>query len=297
MKTKNGMSLTWLAMAMMTAGMTMTSCENGSDVLEGVTTTERQTVTFAVEGDFEKPQFEAMTRAAVTADGKAMTDLYILDYMDGVLQQQLHQTAVDADFGEPTLSLDYGEHHVYFVCSRGKLPVLSTEAHTLTWGTVSDTFYKDYAVTINGGAAATHSVTLNRVATRLQVQLSDEVPEGLATVDMTPATWYYALDYLTGLPTSAQNGKTITLTIPASLIGRTDATLSIFGLSAPTEWTTGISITARNADGGTMGQATITGAPFKTNRTTIYSGNLFSSNGGFTLALSDQWEDAYNGAW
>ena len=93
----------------------LTACEK--QVTDGVTN-ERQTqkVTFLVDGDFERPTFGDITRAAVTADGKAMTDLYVLDYMDGVLVQQIHQTAEDEDFGEPTVILDYGQHHVYFVC-------------------------------------------------------------------------------------------------------------------------------------------------------------------------------------
>ena len=52
------------------------------------------------------------TRAALTANGKALTDLYILDYdkATGKLLQVLHQTSTAPDFAEPDLTLDYGEH-------------------------------------------------------------------------------------------------------------------------------------------------------------------------------------------
>ena len=93
-----------------------------------------------MQGDFEKPNFEGMTRARLEADGKAMTDLWVLDYVGGALVQQVHQAADDADFGTPTLSLDYGSHHIYFICSRGTMPTLSTDAHNITWATTSDTF-------------------------------------------------------------------------------------------------------------------------------------------------------------
>ena len=53
-----------------------------------------------------------LTRAALTAEGKVLTDLYIFDYdkETGTLLQVLHQTSDAEDFAEPDLTLDYGEH-------------------------------------------------------------------------------------------------------------------------------------------------------------------------------------------
>ena len=45
------------------------------------------------------------------------------------------------------------------------------------------------------------------------------------------------------------------------------------------------------------GWPTITDAPFKANRSTNYTGNLFVNAGGFALALSGEWSDDYVGAW
>ena len=50
--------------------------------------------TFTVKGDFGSATF---TRGYMQADGKDMTDLWVLDYMDGTLVQQLHQSSDDAD--------------------------------------------------------------------------------------------------------------------------------------------------------------------------------------------------------
>ena len=158
------------------AVVAMTGCSEGADeVMNGAAMDGGKVVTtFAVEGDFDMPEFGAMTRA-LTADGKAMTDLWVLDYMDGVLVGQLHQTAEDDDFGTPTMALDFGSHHVYFVCSRGTTPTLSTEGHSITWATTSDTFYKDYSVTVVSGSSSTRSVTLDRVATKLGITIADGV--------------------------------------------------------------------------------------------------------------------------
>lgn len=290
------------------AVIALAACESDTDALCEPASTH-QPVTFRCSGDFDSPTFTPVTRsvcgdiiatttrAAVTADGKEMTDLYVLDYMDGQLIQQLHQTADDTDFGEPTLTLDYGQHHVYFVCSRGKTPTLSTDDHTITWATPSDTFYKDYTVAVSSSTATTHSVTLDRAATRLSVTLNDAIPEGLATVDVAPATWYYGIDYLTGLPADQRSDEPTTITVPSSRVGRTNTTLSVYSLSGATEWTTDVTVTARDQDDDIIGQATITAAPFKANRTTAYSGSLFASSGGFALTLNADWATDYTATW
>jgi len=272
----------------------LTACENdGADV----TCNDRVLTTFAVNGDFTMTT-EAMTRAALTADGKAMTDLWVLDYMDGTLVQQLHQTAEDEDFGEPTMELDYGAHHVYFVCSRGKTPTLSTTAHSVTWATTSDTFWRDYSVNITSGSAATHNVTLDRVATKMTISILDEIPADAATIEITPAVWYYGLDYLTGTATGAMTSEPRIMNIPSQYIGTTgEVTASIFGISSTTEWTTGISITARDGDDDIIGEASITAAPFVANRVTNFSGNLYASGGSFSLTLNTTWNDEYTGSW
>jgi hypothetical protein len=238
-----------------------------------------------------------MTRAAMEADGKAMTDLWVLDYVGGQLVQQVHQASTDEDFGTPTLNLDYGSHHIYFVASRGTAPTLSTEGHTISWGTTSDTFYKDYSVAVTSGTASTQNVTLNRVATKLTITINDAIVDGTAYVEITPQTWYYGLDYVTGEPTAAQTAAPRTINIPSTKAGVTGMTLNIFGLSSATEWTTDVTVTACDGDDNTIGQASISNAPFKANRVTNYAGNLFTNTGGFTLALSGEWDTEFAGSW
>ena len=290
MKTKNYYGLMAMAIAMMTAGCTQETDEFGTEEQGEVVTT------FAVTGDFEM-SLKAMTRGELTADGKAMTDLWVLDYKDGALVQQLHQTSDDEDFGSPTLALSLGQHHIYFVCSRGTTPTLSTDAHSITWATTSDTFYKDYSANVTSGSTANRSVTLDRVATKLGITISDAIPTGTAYVEITPATWYYGIDYLTGEATAAQTSGTRTINIPESRIGKTGTNLNIFGLSGATEWTTDVTVTARDGEDNILGTATISGAPMKANRATTYSGSLFSAGGGFAMTLTDAWDDDYLGSW
>jgi hypothetical protein len=136
---------------------------------------DHATITFACQG-FEMIPFG--TRAELTADGKSMTDLWILDYQGSTLAQQLRQVSTDDDFATPTLNLSVGDHHIYFIASRGKSPTLDTDAHTLTFGTVSDTFYKDYEINVTATSSGNRTVTLERCVTKLTAIITDAIPEG-----------------------------------------------------------------------------------------------------------------------
>lgn len=253
-------------------------------------------ITFNVQGDFTL-NTESITRA-LEADGKTMTDVWVLDYVGGELKQQLHQTSDDADFGSPTIDLTLGTHHIYFVASRGAGAVLNTTTHALTFSSVRDTFWKDYELTISGGTSSgNRSVTLDRIVTKLKLTFTDAIPEGAATFNVTPSSWYYGIDYTTGEPSEATANGTITVNIPSSEIGVVNEIVSIFGFSSATEWTTDVAVDCKTSDGGILGSATIAAAPFVRNRVSEYTGPLFTAGGGMTLSLNATWDDSYTGTW
>lgn len=274
----------------------LASCSNDDDL--GLKTSESETVsvTFNVSGDFTLST-SPITRA-LTADGKVMTDVWVLDYVGGVLQQQVHQTSADADFGTPTLSLGLGDHHIYFVASRGTGATLDTNAHTLTFAKVLDNFWKDYAITITGGTASgSRSVALDRIVTKLKVVFSDAIPTGSATFNVTPSVWHYGFDYTTGNPTAATASQNIVVNIPNASIGVAGESVSIYGFSGMTEWVTDIAINCRKNDDTVLGSATITSAPFVRNRVSEYTGPLFGDNGSMTLSLNTDWTTSHTGTW
>jgi hypothetical protein len=275
---------------------TLAACSNRDDELS-VGDGSPVAITFAISGDFTLTSHD-FTRS-LTADGKDMTDVWVLDYVDGTLVQQLHQSDnTAADFGTPTMNLAIGTHHIYFVASRGFAATLNTDDHTLIFGTVRDTFWKDYAITITSGtASSSRSVTLDRVVTKLKVVFSDAIPAGATTFNITPATWYYGINYTTGEPISATPSQPITVNIPSSEIGLVNEAVSIFGFSSATEWTTDIAINCKAANNDVLGSATITSAPFVRNRVSEYTGPLFGDSGAMTLSLNATWDDSYNGTW
>lgn len=274
----------------------MASCSNDDDLGPKTSESEAVSVTFNVSGDFTLST-SPITRA-LTADGKAMTDVWVLDYIGGVLQQQVHQTSADADFGTPTLSLGLGDHHIYFVASRGTGATLDTDAHTLTFAKVLDNFWKDYAITITGGTASgSRAVAMDRIVTKLKVVFSDAIPTGAATFNVTPSVWHYGFDYTTGNPTAATTSQNIVVNIPNASIGVAGESVSIYGFSGTTEWVTDIAINCKKNDDTVLGSATITSAPFVRNRVSEYTGPLFGDNGGMTLSLNTDWSKSYNGTW
>ena len=274
----------------------LTACGSNDDFDIRTVESEMVAVTFNVSGDFTLST-SPITRA-LTADGKDMTDVWVLDYVGGVLQQQLHQTSADADFGTPSLSLGLGEHHIYFVASRGATPALDTDAKTITWATVRDTFWKDYVITITAGTSGgSRSVALDRVVTKLKVVFSDAIPTGAATFNVTPTAWYYGMNYQTGEPSGANSNRTVTVNIPNTSIGVTGESVSIYGLSSATEWTTDITVNCKKSDDTVLGSATIMAAPFVRNRVSEYTGPLFGDNGSMTLTLNTEWSTSYTGTW
>lgn len=308
---------TALAVALtITASVFVTSCSNDPDDAlasgsfaagDGSTVA----ITFAVQGDFtlstapvtragSAPTASApgFTRAALTADGRDMTDLWCLDYVGGVLRQTVHQTSDMDDFGQPTVALTIGAHHLYFIASRGTSPTLDTEAHTLSFTKVLDTFYKDYEITITSGTSSgSRAVTLDRVVTRLKLVFSDAVPNDAATINFAPHIWHYGWDYIAAAPANTKTDQTVVLSIPTSELGKTGLQANLYGFSSTTEWTTDIDINSKRADETIIGQATITDAPFMANRSSDYTGRLFTDGGGWTVSLNADWTAAHEGSW
>ena len=272
------------------AALAMVFASCGKDV--NVEENGAKKVTFELEGNWNSPVF---TRGSLSADGKEMTDLWLFDYVDGTLVQTLHQVSTDADFGTPAPTLSYGEHRIYFVVSRGGSPVIN--GTVISWGSIRDTFWKAMSVTVGGASASSYSVALDRVVTKLKITATDAVPDGTATVVVLPERWYYGLDYLTGEPADMRDSEEMSVAVPDSYVGTTGMAVSFFGFSTSAEWTTPLTVSARDADNDIIGLVNVAAAPFMANRATEFSGSLFSTSGTFTITLNDEWDAPWTGTW
>ena len=272
------------------AALAMVFASCGKDV--NVEEAGAKKVAFDVQGNWNSPVF---TRGSLSADGKEMTDLWLFDYVDGALVQSLHQVSTDADFGTPAPTLAYGEHRIYFVVSRGGSPVIN--GTVISWGSIRDTFWKAMSVSVGGASASAYSVALYRVVTKLKITATDAVPDGTATVVVLPGKWYAGLDYITGQPADMRDNEEMSVAVPDSYVGTTGLAVSFFGFSSATEWTTPLTVSARDADNDIIGMVNVAAAPFMANRATEFSGALFSTSGAFTITLNDEWAEPWTGTW
>ena len=191
--------------AIAAVGMTIVSCGSGNDnLVENEQPTGKAHVRLVCGmGVSVSPMRAPMTRAALSANGKALTDLYILDYdkVTGKLLQVLHQTNTAPDFAEPDLTLDYGEHVLKVVATRSQeptlwdaqkttwtvepnilTPVTATQPVMLTSAKTSDTFGAEKEVSVGIGTAATVSITLDRLVAKLVVNSTDVFPDDCTTI-------------------------------------------------------------------------------------------------------------------
>lgn len=256
---------------------------------------QTKAVTFSLHGDFIIYQ-SPMTRT-LEADGKAMTDIWALDYVDGSLKQQVHQVSTDADFGNPSLPLSFGTHHIYFVASRGRDASLNTADGTMTFGSVSDTFWRDYTVTINSSSASVVTIDLDRIVSKMRVSVSDAIPEGAASINITPATWYYGFNYTTAAPCAPRTSQPVSIALPESVIGTTGLGSSIFGFSDAVQWKTDVAIDSRTSSGTVIGSASVVDVPVERNKITTLSGTLYAPVNTHAITLNTDWTEPIEMPW
>ena len=275
-------------MLMLLVALGLTSCENID--FDKPSKANEKIITFHVGHSYE-------TRATLEGDGGSMTDLWLFDYVGGELVQTIHQSSEDTDFGDPSITLSYGSHHVYFVASRGESPSLSTEQHRITWSRVKDTFWKDYSIDVNASVSEDRAVMLDRVVARMRIAVLDEVPANLSSVAIHVSSWNFGIDYMTGTATDNREHD-MNISVPSSYAGTSGSlVMSAYTISDEDVWNTDITMTAKSSSDEVLGTATIVNAPFKRNRVTTYSGNLFNSSGGMSIGLNTEWSTEYDDTW
>ena len=252
--------------------------------------TETKTIQFFTAGDWVQQTKD------LSANGTAMTDVWVFDYVGGELQQTVHQDDNTAtDFGQPSLDLSFGTHTLYFVASRGLTPTVNTTAHTITWVKPYDTFHKALTLTVDNSTGS-QAVTLERMVAKLKMTINDAIATGTTQFLVTPTTWYYGMDYTDGSPTAQASSQAITVNCPSSLIGQSGQFLTVFTFSSSAQWQTNVTLAASNGT-STISSVTINNVPFQRNHSTEYSGNLFTNGGTTSLTLNDTWGDPFTGTW
>ena len=254
------------------------------------------------------PMRAPMSRAALSANGKALTDLYILDYdkATGKLLQVLHQTSTAADFAEPDLTLDYGEHVLKVVATRSQeptlwdagkntwtvepnilTPVTATQPVMLTSTKTSDTFGAEKEVSVGIGTAATVSITLDRLVAKLVVNSTDAFPDDCTTIALDFQE-HRTLSWATMDVTEAVNNQRIVDV--ANLRGTTGTVLSYFVLAPKDGYQTDITLTTNRTEGNPYSTITVPGVTLERNKVTTISGPIYGHGQGFQVTVNDAWD-------
>ena len=251
-------------------------------------TLDKKTVTFDFTG------LRASTRATLAE--LTMTDLWIFDYMGDAIQQSVHQSSTDATFGSPSLSLDYGDHTFYFVASRGSDPVVDTDAKTIIWGSIRDTFHGSLSLDVQPNSGSNKSVSLSRCVGRLRVSATDVVPEGAAKLVVSPSSWYYGLNYQSGEGV-ADSPTPLAVNIPNSYIGTQNLVASFYTISSASPWQTDVTVALMASDESTIGSITISDVPLQRNHVTSYAGGIVGAGRTLNLGSNDEWVEDETVSW
>lgn len=70
-----------------------------------------------------------------------------------------------------------------------------------------------------------------------------------------------------------------------------------FGIDSQIKFAEALRVQRTALSAAMNGNKAIADAPFKANRTTAYSGSLFTNSGAFSLSLNDEWDTDYTGTW
>lgn len=290
METKRNLLAVAAALVMLVAALCSCSQDCG-DGISGDGDEDVAVVSFALAND-ELADGSAVaadgTRAGLVADGKAMTDVWVFDFVDGKETGMVHLGSGD-DLTKVSMSLRYGEHVLCFVASRGLDAAVDKTAHTILWGKFSDTFYNRLALKVDRQTGA-QSVELERVASRLRVTVEDELPSDVRRIAVKTGQWFSGLDYLTGDAAGREEGKTLTAEIPADRAGMAGVSFAFY--AAGGDWTTSARIEALDADGKVVGSGNVADVGMGRGVSANCTGRLFGGSVAIGVALSDVWRDA-----
>lgn len=252
------------------------------------------------------------SRAALSANGKALTNLYIMDYdkTSGKLLQALHQTSTAADFAEPDLTLDYGEHVLKVVATRSLEPTLwdagnitwSVESNVLTPVTAaqpvvltasktSDTFGAEKDVSVGVGKATTVSIALDRLVAKLVVNSTDAFPDDCTTVTLDLQE-YKSLSWATmDVIEAVRNQRESDV---SQLRGTTGTSLAYYFLTPKEGYKTDITFRTNRTEGAPYSTITVENVPLERNKVTTITGPLYKHGQGFQMMVNDEWNSEGN---
>lgn len=250
------------------------------------------------------------SRATLTANGAELTDLYIMDYEkeSGKLLQVLHQTSMAADFAEPDLTLDYGEHTLKVIATRSTSPTL-LDATSAPWevpdnvltpvsgaaiptllssAKTSDTFGAQRDISVGIGEAQTVNLTLERLVARMVIQSTDVFPTDCSTFELSLQE-YKSFSWPTfDVIEAVNNHRSSDVSV---LAGTTGTTITYYMFAPADGYTTDVTFTTNSKTGKPYSTITVPDVRLERNKTTTITGSFYNHQQGVSISINDVWDE------
>lgn len=253
-----------------------------------------------------------LARAALTAEGKELTDLFIFDYdkETGTLLQVLHQTSDADDFAEPDLTLDYGEHTLKVIATRSVSPTLldaggadwtvsdnvltavgESLPAVLTSAKTSDTFGAVQDITVGVGKQSA-SIALNRIVAQLVVAPSDVYPDDAGDIT-TSLDEYRAFAWQTfDVTESVKNQRVYDASVNA---GKQNRSIAYYVLVPAQGYTSDVSfVVGRSGSEKPYAEILVPGVKLERNKITTISGSFYHHQKALSVTVEDAWNSEGN---
>ena len=245
-------------------------------------------------------QQEVGTRG-LSADGYELTEIWVFDCFENGCKLVAKQTSEEENFGVVRFRLDYGQHRLAFVASRGQDADYSEQTCHIVWGKVKDTFWNFQDVVVDGSTPKSLNVALDRVVGKLKVDFSDTVPAELKKVTMCVESWMFGIDVRTGegvgsLTTAAATDGDMEIEVPTAYVGTKKLSLSLWGFSRQNGISTDVNIAWSNGS-TVIAERTCEGVPLWKNKVTRISGEMLKKEMEGTLNVNGLWDEQYEYEW
>lgn len=250
------------------------------------------------------------TRAALTADGKNMTDIYIFDYdqSSGKLLQVLHQTSSAEDFAQPDMTLAYGDHTLKVIATRSSSPTLldadsavwaakdnvlmpisaSPEPAILTSSKTSDSFGATKDVSVTPGKALAVNIQMERIVAKLVLDLADVIPADCSNLVMNLDEYCHFSWEDFDVIEPVKNQRTYDMTAYA---GGNGVMITYFVLVPLDGYSSDITFTlGRKGSDKPYSKFTVQNVPFERNKVTTIKGKYYNHQSGVTFSLKVEWD-------
>jgi len=217
-----------------------------------------------------------------TLSSESLTDLWV--YEGTTLLK--HQVSTDADFGAPTVSLAIGAHDLTFVASKA-------EGQTFTEGLWKSTRVNDtYGCVLSYTASKSSTskqVELKRVNAKVMWTIEDQIPQSASTMSFSLGTCFGLSAALAGVDSGKYSRDGVDITSKRGAIGTSFSAMVLpatYGEESDCETV----ITIKDADDKALCSYSKS-VKVLNNRATNIHGTFFSSGGGMSVSLANEWAE------